>query len=147
LGLILDSSVLIAAERKAQPVSDLLSSIRATVGVTEILLSAIRVIELEHGLWRANTVEIARRRRIYLDGVFLAIPVQPFTKEIAQLAARVDAEARKAGVVIPFADLQIGVTALYLGYSIGTLNARHFEMIPNLRMERLDIENTKAIRS
>ena len=37
MGLILDSSVLIAAERKAQPVSELLTDIRAKTGLTEIL--------------------------------------------------------------------------------------------------------------
>lgn len=75
MGLILDSSVLIAAERKARPVSELLRAIRATVGIADIFLSAISVIELEHGLWRANTAEIVLRRRLYLDGIFLAIPV------------------------------------------------------------------------
>jgi tRNA(fMet)-specific endonuclease VapC len=137
LGLILDSSVLIAAERKAQPISELLGVVRARSGVADILLSAISVIELEHGLWRANTAELARRRRLYLDAIFFAIPVQPFTKEMGQLAARIDAEARKGGVAIPFADLQIGVTALHLDYAIGTLNSRHFEMIPNLKVEKL----------
>jgi predicted nucleic acid-binding protein len=81
---------LIAAERR-----------RESAGIEEILLSAISVIELEHGLWRANTPDLVRRRRLYLDGVFYAIPVQPFTKEMGQLAGRIDAEARRAGVVIP----------------------------------------------
>jgi len=43
LGLILDSSVIIAAERRQQPMSELLASIRTTAGVTDILLSAIKV--------------------------------------------------------------------------------------------------------
>jgi tRNA(fMet)-specific endonuclease VapC len=137
LGLILDSSVVIAAEREGAPISEVLGRVRRRAGIEEILLSAISVIELEHGLWRANTSEIARRRRLYLDGVYFAIPVQSFTKEMGQLAARIDAEARQAGISIPFADLQIGVTALHLGYAIGTLNARHFEMIPNLKVETL----------
>ena len=100
MGLILDSSVLIDAERQARSVSELLTAIRA-LGFTEVLLSAVSVIELEHGLWRANTPELAQRRRIYLDEVFTAMPVQPFTKEMA-LAAKIDAEARQTGVVIPF---------------------------------------------
>ena len=137
MGLILDSSVLIAAERKARPVSELLAAIRVSTGLTEILLSAVSVIELEHGLWRANTRQLAQRRRIYLDGIFAAIPVEPFTKEMGQLAAKIDAEARKQGTVIPFADLQIGTTALHFEYAIGTLNMRHFEMIPNLVVKRL----------
>jgi tRNA(fMet)-specific endonuclease VapC len=128
---------LIAAERRSAPISEVLKSVRESAGMEDILISAISVIELEHGLWRANTPEVARHRRIYLDGIYFAIPVQPFTKEMGQLAARIDAGARKSGVVIPFADLQIGVTALHLGYGVGTLNPRHFGMIPNLDVKKL----------
>lgn len=92
---------------------------------------------LEHGLWRATTPELTQQRRLYLDEVFATIPVQPFTKEMAQLAAKIDAEARKQGVTIPFADLQIGVTALHFGYAIGTSNVRHFRMIPDLELKQL----------
>jgi len=117
--------------------SELLVSIRTTAGVTDLLLSAISVIELEHGLWRATTPQLIQQRRLYLDEIFATIPVQPFTKEMAQLAAKVDAEARKQGVTIPFADLQIGVTALHFDYAIGTLNERHFRIIPNLEVKQL----------
>ncbi len=137
MGLVLDSSVIVTAERRAQPVSELLDQIRSTIGVTEILLSAISVIELEHGLWRADTAQIAQKRRAYLDTVFAALPVEPFTKEMAQLAAKIDAESRTQGIVIPFADLQISVTALRYSYSIGTLNVRHFRMIPGLEVKQL----------
>jgi hypothetical protein len=51
---------------------------------------------------------------------------------MAQLAAKIDAEARRAGCTIPFSDLLIGVTALHFGYAIGTRNLRHFRMVPNL---------------
>lgn len=132
MGLILDSSVLIAAERQPQPVSELLAAVRVSAGVTDILVSVVSVIELEHGFWRAATAEIAQRRRAYLDAVYAAIPVQPFTHEMGQLAAKIDAGARKRGVVIPIADLQIGATALYFGYAIGTGNVRHFQLIPGL---------------
>jgi len=53
------------------------------------------VIELEHGLHRANTAELIRKRRDYLDTVFAAIPGEPFTHDMAQLAAKIDAEAKK----------------------------------------------------
>jgi predicted nucleic acid-binding protein len=56
---------------------------------------------------------------------------------MAQLAAKVDAEARHLGRVIPFSDLPIGATALHFGYSIGTRNLRHFRMIPNLAVIQL----------
>jgi predicted nucleic acid-binding protein len=49
MGLILDSSVLIAAERENRPVSQLLASVSAEYSETEFLLSAISVMELEYG--------------------------------------------------------------------------------------------------
>ena len=61
----------------------------------------------------------------------------PFTKEMGQLAAKIDAEARRQGSVIPFADLQIGVTALYFGYQLVTNNLRRFQMIPDLALTRI----------
>jgi tRNA(fMet)-specific endonuclease VapC len=96
MGLVLDSGVLITAEREAEPVSELLATLEREHGETEIVLSAITVIELEHGLHRANTAELTQRRREYLDTVFAAIPVEPFTHEMAQTAARVDAESKKS---------------------------------------------------
>ena len=136
MGLILDSSVLITAERGAQSVGKLLREIKALTGPTEVMISAITVIEVAHGIWRANTPELAERRRVWLQEVFAAISVQPFTKEMGERAAKIDAESRKTGLVIPFADLQIGVTALELGYAIMTHNVRHFRMIPDLEVKQ-----------
>ena len=60
------------------------------------------------------------------------MPVEPFNREMAQLAAKVDAAARAAGITIPFADLLIGATALHFGYAVATNNLRHFQMTPKL---------------
>ncbi len=35
---------------------------------------------------------------------------------------------------IPLSDLPIGVTALELGYRVGTHNVRHFQLIPDLKV-------------
>jgi predicted nucleic acid-binding protein len=67
-----------------------------------------------------------------LDTVFAAVPVKPFTREMAQITAKIDAEAQQLGRTIPFADLLIGAAALHFGYAVGTRNLRHFPMIPNL---------------
>jgi tRNA(fMet)-specific endonuclease VapC len=132
MGLVLDSSVLIVAEREAKPVSSLLAELQQQHGENEIVLSSITVVELEHGLHRAQSPEQAQKRRDYLDEVFAAIPVESFSREMAQIAAKVDADARRVGKVIPFPDLLIGATALHHRYAVGTRNIRHFQMIPNL---------------
>ena len=77
MGLVLDSGVLIAAERETKPVSDVLLDLEDEHGETTVVISSITVIELEHGLHRANTAALARQRRAYLDTIFYAIPVEP----------------------------------------------------------------------
>lgn len=132
MGLVLDSSVLVFAERQELPVSVLLDRLQKQHGVTEIVLSAISVVELEHGIYRAQSPQQAAKRSRYLETVFAAIPAEPFTRDIGHVVAQVDAEARKQGLVIPLADLLIGGTALHFGYGLVTRNERHFRMIPNL---------------
>lgn len=132
MGLVLDSSVLVTAERQQLPVSALLEMLQKRHNVTEIVLSAVSVAELEHGIYRAQSPKQAAKRRTYLDTIFAAIPAEPFTREIGQIVARIDAEARMNGIVIPFADMLIGGTALHFGYGLVTRNERHFRMIPGL---------------
>ncbi len=137
MGLILDSSVIIARERKNVSVADLLTDIRASVGAEPIALSTVSVIELEHGVWRAKDEAQAERRRMFLEDLFAAVPCHPLTFEIARRAARIDGEARRQGTVIPFQDLVIGVTALAFDYAVVTHNIRHFQMIPGLVVKQL----------
>jgi len=55
MGLILDSSVIIAAERRGENVERLIERIVAATGDQEAALSAIGLTELIHGLYRAKT--------------------------------------------------------------------------------------------
>jgi hypothetical protein len=43
---------------------------------------------------------LAIKRRRYLAEIFATSPTEPFTREMGILAARIDAEARKAGRTI-----------------------------------------------
>jgi len=49
MGLILDSSVLITAERQGQNARQMLTAISRTAGETEIAISVVTLIELAHG--------------------------------------------------------------------------------------------------
>jgi tRNA(fMet)-specific endonuclease VapC len=137
MGLILDSSVAIAAERGRLPVEEMLSSVREVVGPEEIALSVVSVMELEHGIWRAKEAVQATRRKQFLEDLITNVPVYPITTELAREAGRIDAQQQELGVRIAFPDLLIGVSALNLGYSVMTHNLRHFQMIPNLVVRQL----------
>jgi predicted nucleic acid-binding protein len=55
VGIVLDSTVLIAAERAGQNPRGVIEDLLAKMGDTEATLSIITVIELAHGIERANS--------------------------------------------------------------------------------------------
>ena len=67
MGLILDSSVVIAAERRGDTVEQLIEEIVKATGDQEAALSAIDLTELIHGLYRAQTPEIRQRRESFVS--------------------------------------------------------------------------------
>ena len=137
MGLILDSSVAIAAERRADTVQAFLQRVIDTAGNQEAALSAVGVVELVHGIHRADTAERRARREAFVEELLSAVAINPLTTDIARLAGKLDAEQQRRGIVVPFADLLIGATALSLGYSVLTLNARQFGRIPGLPVIQL----------
>ena len=132
MGLILDSSVVIDAERRGETVVRLIERVVSISGDQEAALSAVGLTELIHGLHRANTPALRLRRQAFLDELLADMVVYPYTREAALVAGRVDAEQRSRGVVIPYPDLLIGATALTLGFSVLTANLRHFQHLPGL---------------
>ena len=137
MGLILDSSILISAERNHQTVAQLLRQVFALAGDQETALSAIVLVELAHGIQRAHTPQIRARREAFIHELLTDVPVYSFTQQIAFLAGRIDGEQQSQGVKIPFQDLLIGATALHLRYAVVTGNPRHFQMIPGLVVKHL----------
>jgi predicted nucleic acid-binding protein len=132
MGVILDSSVLIAGERRRDSVWEILERVEAVCGKTAAALSAVTAVELTHGIYRAKTDADRKRRETFVEELFQAVAVQPLTLEVARLAGRIHGEQMGQGISIDFPDLLIGATALHLGYDVVTLNVRHFQMIPNL---------------
>ena len=134
LGLVLDSSVLITAERRKQTPAQIIEDVVKTVGAVPIILSSLTVAEIGHGIYRANTPEIRERRRAFLDELKATIPIHPITEATSEIIARVGGEQAAKGINLPFIDLIIAACALELGYAIGTDNTRDFTRIPDLKV-------------
>ena len=137
LGIILDSGVVIEAERGHLDVARFLNRIEAKVGAMEAALCSITVAELAHGIHRADTAARRESRRAFLDDLKAAVPVYPITDDTAELVGKIGAESSAAGVTIPFDDPLIGACALERGYAIATRNRRHFQKIPGLKLIEL----------
>ena len=137
VGLIIDSSVVIAGERRGRTVRQILEQFKAGYGEIEIGLSVVTIVELTHGIQRAGTEERRRRRQAFVDELIRDMPVHPVTIETARLAGRIGGDQAAQGVTVAFEDLLIAATALQFGFGVATGNVRHFEQIPGLKIVKL----------
>jgi predicted nucleic acid-binding protein len=72
-----------------------------------------------------------------VEELLTAVPVYAVNVTIALRAGQLDGHNQARGVRVPLPDLLIGVTALELGYSVGTANLRHFQQVPGLSVVQL----------
>ena len=70
MGIVLDSSVLIAGERRRESVRDILERVKEGFAETEAALSAVTVVELTHGVYRAKTESIRDDGKPSLENCF-----------------------------------------------------------------------------
>lgn len=137
MGLILDSSVLVASERQGKNARQTFSAIAGEIGDTEIGISVITLIELAHGAARADSPERKAKRERFIQEVVTAVPVHPVTVPIAIRTGILDGENQARGMRVPLPDLLIAVTALELGFSVGTAYLRHFKQVAGLSVVQL----------
>jgi predicted nucleic acid-binding protein len=136
MGLILDSSVLITAERAGRNARQMLAAISGNMGNADIAISVVTLIELAHGAARADTSQRREKRQQFIHELLTALPIHPITVPIALRVGQIDGENQAKSIRLPLSDLLIGVTALELSYSVATSNLRHFEMVPGLSLVR-----------
>src|ERR1035438_7861640 len=79
MGLILDSSVLITAEREGQNPRQRLAAISGKAGNTDIAISVVTLIELAHGAARAATSQRKEKRQQFIHELLTALPIHPIT--------------------------------------------------------------------
>jgi tRNA(fMet)-specific endonuclease VapC len=129
VGLLIDSSVLIAAERGRIR----LQSVLAGNEDESLAISVVTASELLHGIYRAKTVEQAERRRQFVNFVLALFPIFPIDLEVAHHHARIWAELQTRGEMIGPHDLLIAASALASGYKVVTFNVDEFKHVPDLQ--------------
>ncbi len=81
-----------AAQRSGKNARQLLESIVAETGDDEIAVSAVTLLELAHGVVRANTPQRRHDRQRFLNELITAVPPVPVTLAAALRAGRIDGE-------------------------------------------------------
>jgi predicted nucleic acid-binding protein len=116
VGLLIDSTALIHADRARWTPSALIAGLLDRFGDAELAMSAMSAGELFHGCWRAESAQ----RRARNDAHF----------------GRLDAPLTARGKRLPTSDLLIASTAMAREDEIVTGNLRHFDSIPRLVVHR-----------
>jgi tRNA(fMet)-specific endonuclease VapC len=127
MGLILDSSPLIAGERGNFDLPGFLATRDEPVAI-----AAITASELLHGCHRAADTRRRKKRTEYVEWVLSEFEAVPFALEEARHHARIWADLARKGSMIGSNDLLIAATALSLGYTLATLNVDEFARVPGL---------------
>jgi tRNA(fMet)-specific endonuclease VapC len=128
VGVVLDTSTLIAAERRHEAFAQFLESLADE----PVAIAAITASELLHGWHRARDAAVRARRGAFVDAVLDAIPVLPFGLPEARRHADIWADLMERGTMIGPHHLLVGATALTRGYTLVTLNRREFARVPGL---------------
>jgi predicted nucleic acid-binding protein len=130
VGTLIDSSVLIAAERLTLDLGSALGAhAQEPVGI-----AAITASELLHGVHRAASAAQRRRRETFVERLLDVLPVFPFDIGTARIHASLWAGLASKGATVGSHDLLIGATAIALGYRVTTRDRRSFAKIPGLEV-------------
>jgi predicted nucleic acid-binding protein len=133
MATLIDSSVLIAAERGQLNFNDL----SARYAEDDVAISAVTASELLHGLHRAKTAAQRHRRQAFVEGLLAQLPVIAFDLTVARVHASLWADLAKRGVAVGERDLMIAATAIAKDYAVATRDERSFPKITGLKVQRL----------
>jgi len=125
-GKLLDTTVLIDLSRGNTDAADFVDTARSSG--TPLFISVISAMELIAGC--RDKDEVKKAEKLIAD--FSLIHISP--AESAKAYALILTYSKSHGLAIP--DALIVATAITRGLELSSDNARHFEMIPSLTVER-----------
>jgi len=136
MGLVIDTSALVALERSAGSWSDGLPADE------RVSVPAIVYAELLVGVHLADHPRRAAARRAKIEALLSVAPVAEFGPAVAERWADLYARMSRDGRLIPANDLAVAATAIELGFGVlvGPHDEAHFRQVPGLRVVVLSTE-------
>jgi predicted nucleic acid-binding protein len=129
MGILIDTSVLVAADRGQLDLEPLLGRL----GDEEVAMASITASELLHGVHRLRGASRARSE-VLVERLIDRLPVVDFDLAAARVHAALSAELRARGTQVGAHDLLIAATAVLLDYAVATRDLRSFPRIKGLKI-------------
>lgn len=123
--LILDISVLVAAERSGVRLDELIAD------DDDVAIAAVTVAELLVGVGLADGKR-RRARKAFVDEVTTAIPMEPYDAETARAHADLLLHARRSGTPRGAHDLLVAATAVVRRRAVVTADPSGFAGLPGV---------------
>ncbi|HEY7725460.1 MAG TPA: PIN domain-containing protein [Anaeromyxobacteraceae bacterium] len=133
MALLLDSSVIVAAERGRLD----LDAVLAGREDEDVAISTVTASELLHGVHRAAGRGRRAAREAFVERVLAVLPAIPFDLVAARVHARLWAELAARGAAVGAHDLVIAATAIATSRKVATRDLRSFPRIPGLAVVRM----------
>ncbi len=137
MGLVIDTSALVALERAGQDWERALGKLADE----RVAIPAIVYAELLVGVQFADAPTRAARRQARVEALMARCPLIEFDGAVAERWTALFVLLSRRGRMIPANDLAVAATALQLGFGvlISPKNERHFRRIEGLRCERVSM--------
>jgi tRNA(fMet)-specific endonuclease VapC len=132
MGLLIDSSSLIAAERGEL---DLEAALHKDLN-EEVAMAAITAAELLHGIHRLKGGMRQAKAERFVERLLDRMPVIAFDLDAARVHARLGAELAAKGTSVGAHDLMIASTAVAIDFAVATRDVRSFPRITGLNLKR-----------
>ncbi len=140
-GVLLDSSVIIAAERGRLELGAI------TAGRLDLTyLSVITASELLHGVHLADSPRRQMARSAFVEAVLAAFPIVEIDLPASRVHAKLWSELRATGRLIGAHDLWIASVAIANSLAVMTTNAAEFKRVPGLSVELVPLKKPSSGR-
>jgi predicted nucleic acid-binding protein len=128
MGLIIDSSLLIAAERRR---FDMEAFIEAEAPMEAVFITSVTASELLHGVHRASP-ERRGIREAFVESLLRDLPILDFDLPSARRHSQLWALLEVSGNRIGVHDMMIAAICIRFGYKLATLNEGEFTRVEGL---------------
>lgn len=137
VGLVLDTNVLIRAERSAGAGCPTLD-FTPWAAYGNVYTSSVTASELLVGVHRATTQARRIKRSAFVESVLVALPILDFNLAAARVHAEIKATLYVRGETLGANDLLIAATAVSAGHAVLTTDVDDFRRVPGLKVVPFD---------
>jgi predicted nucleic acid-binding protein len=132
VGILIDASVLIEAERGSLDIAKLVKGREDE----SFYLSVITASELLHGVWRAKDAKTRSKRAAFVESILSQFPMLTIDLTTARIHAQLWAELESKGHPIGPHDTWLAAACIAHGLVLATGNVSDFQKVPGLQVER-----------